>query len=235
MKNKMEMICVITIALIALSNSFNTPVRAEAPEQRVTRVCMSMRNFMDRPNTVNKITVDDSKEINAFADSNGGITFTAGMLDFVTSEAEIAIVCGHEMSHLSSQHIKRSLFTRVVAGLAAQNGGDVGLVAGSLLSNKQSRKHEREADRLGLIYMWQAGYDPRIAWRFWERMEQKFNQGDAGVAKYFTDHPVNNERIENFKVLPVRYCLENRSMRYCDEILNDNELVSAYKAFNGRD
>ena len=230
-----KMIYIVTFAISVFVNSIATTVRAETPVQRVVRLYMSMRNYMDRPDSVKQITVDNSGEINAFADSYGGITVTAGMMNFVTNDAELAIVCGHEMAHLSSQHIKRSLFTRVVAGLASEVGGDGGNVAGSLLFTKQSRKHEREADRLGMLYMWQAGYDPRIAWKFWARMEQKFNQGDPGVTKYILTHPANNERIENFKVMPVRICNDNRRMKYCDEILSDRELLAAYKAFVGRD
>jgi predicted Zn-dependent protease len=207
----------------------------EEMRSEAEKVCMSMKPFLERQDKVKKIKIEDNPEINAFADSSGNITFYSGMVDFVRDENELAAVCGHEMAHLSGQHIKRSIFTQIVAGVTSEVvGGTAGNIAGSALANKQSRKHEREADQRGLVYMWKAGYDPRVVWKFWQSIQNVYEQGDSALNKYFSTHPVNTERVENFKVLLVRECKTDPSLKYCDEILADQNLLGLFKQFEQR-
>lgn len=208
----------------------------ESVRAAIDEVCMSMTPYVEKADKVKSINLVNEPEINAYADTKGGVTFFMGMVDFVRTEDEIAAVCGHEMGHLSAQHIKRSIGNSVLATIAqVAIGGTAGNVAGALIQSKQSRKHEREADQKGLMYMWQAGYDPRSIWKFWQSLKNHYDMGNIKIQSYFSTHPVNDERIMNFKVLPVRVCKENPAMPYCDDILNDVELVNAFNRFEARD
>lgn len=199
------------------------------------KICMNLKPFMERSDKLREVRIDPSEEINAYADQKNNITFFMGMMNFVRDENELAVVCAHELAHITAQHIKRSIFTQVLSGVAQEAiGGTIGNVAGAALATKQSRKHEREADSRGLLCMWQAGYDPRSAWKFWNAMANRYKQGDSKIQKYFGTHPVDSERIENFQVLLVRYCKESPSLKYCDEIMADQNLVDIYNQFESR-
>ena len=220
-------------ACMAKSDIKNAEI--EQARQATEKICMGMKPYLERPDLLKGIKVTDESEINAYADQNNTITFFSGMLDFVRDDNEIAVVCGHEMAHVSAQHIKRSIFNSIASEVLSQGvGGVLGNVAGSALASKQSRKHEREADARGLLYMWLAGYDPRSAWKFWNAMANKMQSGDAAVQKYFGSHPVDKERIENFKVLLVRDCKQYPNLKYCDEIMADKDLLNLYNSFESR-
>ncbi len=237
---RIHTIIILTIACQILFVSVGyakdkTPPPPDPVQQEVEKICLSMKQFTERPDKIGSISIDKNSEINAYADSKNNITMFMGMVNFVRDENEIAVVCAHEMAHIAGQHIKRSIFTSVVSTIASEAiGGTVGDIAGSALYNKESRKHEREADSRGLLYMWKAGYDPRVAWKFWQALENKYESGDGAIQKYFGTHPVNNERVENFKVLLVRDCKEIPDLKYCDEIMQDKELLDLFDKFESR-
>lgn len=235
---------------VAAAALFSTVPRAQdqpqdqSPERKayvenvrlaVEQICYSMKPYMERPDKLKSINIQDIPEINAYADSGGNIVFFMGMVDFVRDENEIAAVCGHEMSHLSAQHIKRSIGTSILATVAqVAIGGTLGDVAGAAIANKQSRSHEREADQRGLTYMWSAGYDPQAIWKFWMAMDQAHQQGNSFIENYFSTHPVNGERIENLKVLLVRTCKRSPTAAFCDDILSNQNYLNLYNAFEAR-
>jgi len=230
------------VIMAALTVGAARAEQTEAQKQRlenlrvvVEEVCLSMKPYMIRPENVKKIYVADQPEINAYADSGGNVVFFTGMIDFVRNESELAAVCGHEMAHLSAQHIKRSIGTSILATVAqGAIGGTLGDIAGSALFTKQSRSHEREADERGLNYMWSAGFDPTAVWKFWQSLQNHYEGGGSDLEKFFSTHPVTGERIENLKVLLVRYCKRDPDRIYCDDILNDESLVNLYNAFETR-
>jgi predicted Zn-dependent protease len=220
-----------TIRAAAADDPKQTPEIADA-QKAAEKVCMTLKPFLERADKLKSIKVEKNDEINAFADMKNNVTIFMGMIDFTRDENELAVVCAHEMAHVSGQHIKRSIFTSVVSTIASEViGGTPGDIAGAALANKQSRKHEREADSRGLLYMWEAGFDPRSAWKFWESLQQKYKQGNSVVDKYFGTHPVNDERVINFKVLLVRYCKEKPTLNYCDEIMADKDLLDTFNKF----
>jgi predicted Zn-dependent protease len=239
MKNNTLSIYTILVFLLlfsisAFADDSKNPELNEA-QAAVEKICLSLKPFLERPDKVRNIKVDKDSEINAYADNKNDITMFMGMVNFVRDENEIAAVCGHEMAHISGQHIKRSIFTSVISTIASEAiGGTAGDIAGSALYNKESRKHEREADSRGLLYIWKAGYDPRAIWKFWQSLENVYEQGNTAIAKYFGSHPVNKERVENLKVLLVRDCKTWPDLKYCDVILNDAELVNLFNQFESR-
>lgn len=188
------------------------------------RICTGVRPHAGNKGKVRAFhLLDDKKVINAWADFEGKVTFTTGMMDFLKTEDEVAVICGHEVSHITAGHIKRSIGNMVLGTLIG--GNIVGDILGSGIVNKQSRSHEREADERGLYAMWAAGYNPMAAVDVWERMAKDFG-GDN--LPFLSSHPGSDERTSNMKVLMVKRCLGDESLKYCDRILNDPDYKAAY-------
>lgn len=157
----------------------------------------------------------ESEQVNAWAMPGGKIAFYEGILPVCEDEAGIAVVMGHEVAHAIAQHGNE----RLTQGLATQLGGlalsealdqepeqtqqlvmtafGVGVQVGVLLP--YSRLHEKEADELGLYFMAMAGYDPREAPAFWQRMQQR---SDASPPpEFLSTHPSPEKRIKHLKKL----------------------------------
>lgn len=147
------------------------------------------------------------KEINAFALPGGPIFINLGTITAADNEAELAGVMAHEMSHVYMQHsIKQMKTQQTQQGLASILGailGQVGGVAGTLgqlgvglgsgmLSLKYSRGDEAQADSVGAIIMYQAGYDPKAMAQFFEKLEQ---QGGGNGPNFLSDHPNPGNRV----------------------------------------
>lgn len=153
---------------------------------------------------------------NAWAMPGGKVVFYTGILPLTQNEDGLAVVMGHEIAHAVARHGNE----RMSQGLMVQMGGialsqalnekpeatqalfltayGLGSQVGVMLP--YSRKHEYEADELGLIFMAMAGYQPSEAINFWTRMSQL---GGARPPEFLSTHPVDTKRIENIKrVLP---------------------------------
>lgn len=237
----MRKILITVIGVFAFAAWGSQPARAARTHAEIVqqaqveteRVCSAMVPFLERPENVASVGVIDEDVINAYADDGGNVRVYMGMIDFFQSEDELAAVCGHEMAHLSAEHINDSVGTSILAGVVgAVVGGTAGDIAGSLLYTKQSRKHERDADSRGLFYAWNAGYNPYVTVDLWEGMSRL--GGNMALEKYLSTHPVSQERVENFKVLMYRFCLNGDTHTYCDEILADPYLKSMYDQFQSR-
>ncbi len=154
------------------------------------------------------VFADDA--VNAFAMPGGKVGFYAGLLDFAESDDELAMVMGHEIAHVNLRHgnerMSQALALAAVA-LGAQIAAKdedrhvqeaillalgVGSQLGVLLP--YSRIHEKEADRIGLLYAARAGYDPRAAVAFWERMNSMQDSGH--IPEFLSTHPSYANRIE---------------------------------------
>lgn len=150
---------------------------------------------------------------NAWAMPGGKVVVYTGILDITQTEAGLATVMGHEIAHAVAQHgnerMSQALLTQL-GGTAlsialSQNPSQtnelfmaaygLGTQVGVLLP--YSRLQESEADRLGLVFMAMAGYDPRKAVDFWQRMEAK-SQGGA-PPEFLSTHPAHQTRIERIK------------------------------------
>lgn len=152
-------------------------------------------------------------QANAFAMPGGKVVVYTGILDIARNDAGLATVLGHEISHVIAHHGDE----RMSQALVAQLGGaalsialssrpqqtqqlfmaayGMGTQVGILLP--YSRLQESEADHLGLIFMAMAGYDPRQAIDFWQRMEQ---QAQGGVPPQFlSTHPSHETRIADLQ------------------------------------
>ena len=155
--------------------------------------------------------VDDATP-NAWCMPGGKVVFYSGILPICKDEAGVAVVMGHEIAHAVAKHGSERMSQQlgVQAGATAlsvmmrekpqqtqqiyMSAFGVATQVGMLLP--YSRTHEYEADKLGLIFMAIAGYDPSTAVDFWTRMS---TLGGASTPAYLSTHPSNANRIEAIK------------------------------------
>jgi predicted Zn-dependent protease len=149
--------------------------------------------------------------VNAWCMPGGKVVVYSGLLPVTQDEAGLAVVMGHEIAHAIARHGNE----RMSQGLISQLGGVALQVAlsskpqqtqdifyqaygiGSTLGIlKYSRMHESEADKMGLVFMAMAGYDPSVAISFWERMSK---QGGAAPLQILSTHPSDETRIKDIK------------------------------------
>lgn len=168
------------------------------------------------------IKVIDSDEVNAFALPGGFFYVNSGLILRAQEESELAGVMAHEISHVTARHGTKNATKGQIAQLAtipllllgpagvAGYGLYEGLnIALPLTFLKFSRDAEREADFLGLEYMYKAGYDPNAYITFFERIQADERRRPGTIPKVFSTHPPTPERIENAqkeiaRILPNR-------------------------------
>jgi len=151
----------------------------------------------------------DENTVNAWAMPGGKVAFYTGILPVTKDETGLAVVMGHEIAHIVANHgrerISQTLAAQTGLSLAAIAAGEGGssltgnmiLQAAGVGTNmgllKFSRTHEKEADRLGLYFMALAGYNPKEAVTFWERMSA--NSGGQAPPEFMSTHPSYGTRI----------------------------------------
>lgn len=152
-------------------------------------------------------------DINAFCLPGGKIVVYTGILPVAKNEAGLATVMGHEMAHATARHgserllrqrATQTLLTGVQFSMGDMSYEQQRAVMAALGAGAQvgfilpfSRDHESEADAIGLIYMARAGYDPREAVAFWERMTEA-SRGNQ-PPEFMSTHPSHGTRIERLK------------------------------------
>lgn len=153
------------------------------------------------------IKVIDTEEPNAMALPGGFFYVNTGLITLAENEAELAGVMGHEIAHIAARHGTRQATRGNLANLATIPlifmGGWTGFgirqaasVAIPLSFLSFSRAFEREADLLGLQYMYKAGYDPNGFVDFFERLESLEKRKPGTITKAFRSHPPTADRIE---------------------------------------
>src|SRR5713226_5068742 len=168
------------------------------------------------------IKVIDSDEVNAFALPGGFFYVNSGLILHAQEESELAGVMAHEISHVCARHGTKNaskgellqLATIPLILLGPGGWACYGLYEGLNLAIpvtylKFSRDAEREADFLGLQYMYKAGYDPNSYVTFFERIQADEKRRPGTIPKVFSTHPPTPERIENAqkeiaRILPAR-------------------------------
>src|SRR6266403_1667938 len=168
------------------------------------------------------IKVIDSDEVNAFALPGGFFYVNSGLILRAQEESELAGVMAHEISHVTARHGTKNatkgelmqLATIPLILLGPGGWAGYGIYQGLNLAIpvtylKFSRDAEREADFLGLQYMYKAGYDPNSYVTFFERIQADEKRRPGSIPKVFSSHPPTPERIENTqkeiaRILPAR-------------------------------
>jgi predicted Zn-dependent protease len=172
------------------------------------------------------VSVVKSPQANAFCLPGGKIVVYTGILPYAKTDAGLAAVMGHEMAHAIARHgsqrlLRTSLAQTALTGASSSLGnldyGDRQTIMAALGAGAQygvllpfSREHETEADQMGLIYMARAGYDPREAISFWERMS---NAGESQPPEFASTHPSHGRRIEDLKALMPKAASEYESVK----------------------
>jgi Zn-dependent protease with chaperone function len=162
-----------------------------------------------------RVYVIENREWNAFAMGNFAIYAFTGLLDDLDDD-ELAVVLGHEIAHATHEHTRRSIrkavFIQLAAlgvGLAAEeidnkwHRGAVNVVAqlGALAwMSGYGRDQEDQADRVGLRYAWEAGYDVRKGPALWERFARRYGDGNKVANFFFSDHSASSVRARNLRV-----------------------------------
>ena len=163
------------------------------------------------------IKVIDSDEVNAFALPGGFFYVNKGLLLAADNEAELAGVMAHEIAHVAARHAmenqtKANLMQYLAIGATILTGGILGEViydtAGIWLPLsflKFSRSAEEEADRLGVQYLYAAGYDPTALATMFEKLEGISKKKPGAISKLFADHPAPPERRAASLALVARF------------------------------
>jgi predicted Zn-dependent protease len=159
--------------------------------------------------------IKDDKTANAFALPGGKMAVYTGIFPMAKTEAGLAAVMGHEVVHALARHgaerMSQGQLTNTVLQVA---GAAIGLSGGNPMLGQAtmaalgagaqvgvllpfSRKHESEADYVGILLAADAGYDPRESVALWERMGQA--SGGGGQSEFLSTHPSHDTRIEQLK------------------------------------
>ncbi len=205
------------------SNKLSTDRAQIALVKRVgSRVQSGVEQYFARNNMSDRLkdyrwefNLVENKEANAWCMPGGKVVVYTGILPTTKTEEGLAVVMGHEIAHAIAEHGSE----RMSQALLAQMGGmaldqalttspgqtkqlwmnvyGAGVQYGALLP--YSRVQESEADHLGLIFMAMAGYDPREAVTFWERMAK--SKDSKAPPEFLSTHPSDETRIRQIKEL----------------------------------
>ncbi len=199
------------LGITTYQQTLQTTTRAKNPAvqalvERVGRRIAKAANQPDYQWEFN--TIQDDKTANAFALPGGKIAIYTGILPMTVDELGLAVVMSHEVAHAIARHGAERMTTGILTQLGqeglkiAMQNKDPKVVAsvmsayglGSSLGVALpfGRSQESEADHIGLILMAKAGYDPRGAVSFWERMKQ----AKSAPPEFLSTHPSDDTRIE---------------------------------------
>ena len=188
-------------------------VESSMVQKYVTRITKNLAKHSDLQVPV-KVTVLNSKEINAFCLPGGFLFINRGLIEAADNEAEVAGVISHEIAHAAARHghnlqrkAKIANILLQAAKIGAAFAGSPGLYYGlqygamglglalNLNLLGKSREFELEADQLGVQYAWHAGYDPRGFSQFFDKMATE--KGYVSGASWFRTHPPFYQRMVN--------------------------------------
>lgn len=163
------------------------------------------------------IKVIDADEVNAFALPGGFFYVNKGLILAADNEAELAGVMAHEIAHVAARHavenqakatlleyaaLGGSIFLGGIPGLIYQNTAGIGLLG---IFMKFSRGAEEEADKLGVQYMYAAGYDPGAMATMFEKLEAKNKKKPGFISRAFATHPAPPDRRASALALAARF------------------------------
>ncbi len=205
-------------AVLPASNA--QTVRVKAVGNKLIEAVKSYMNSNGYGNMIKdfqwEVNVVEDKSVNAWCMPGGKIVVYTGILPITQTDAGLAAVLGHEIGHAiaghSAERMSQQLGSEIVnvAGNVALSNNQKNQsifntiygVGGPLVMLSWSRGQELESDRLGLVFMAMAGYNPELAVSFWERMA-KASEGSQKPPEFLSTHPSDATRIAQIqKYLP---------------------------------
>jgi predicted Zn-dependent protease len=182
--------------------------------QKAVERFMAQQNLSSRLNGYTwEFNLVQDKHKNAWCMPGGKVVFYTGILPVTQTEAGIAVVMGHEIAHAVAEHGNERMSQSLIAELGGVALSEavksepaqtqqlwmaaygLGATVGVLLPF--SRTQESESDRLGLIFMAMAGYNPQEAVNFWKRMAAQ--KGGNAPPEFLSTHPADNTRIKDLQ------------------------------------
>jgi predicted Zn-dependent protease len=168
----------------------------------------------DAPKWPWEVNVLTAPEVNAWVMPGGKMAVNSGLIEKLNlTDDELAAVMGHEMAHVLREHARERASEQALAGVgisiasAVLGVGDVGqkgmeFAYMGLLGLPNSRRHETEADRIGVEIAARAGYDPRAAVSLWQKMGAA--SGGQPSFKFLSTHPPREDRLSDLTVYSQR-------------------------------
>lgn len=180
--------------------------------QPVQRVAKRLQQVISMPGAEWEFVVFKDRSPNAFALPGGKVGVNTGLFKVIDNDALLAAVLGHEISHATAAHAQKRM-THAIAALvvgaiiyqaldhneidhAGEAAAVYALAVFMLDSLPLSRRQEYESDRIGAIYMAQAGYDPRASVELWRRLAKYHAHQGAQRAEFLRTHPHDSARIK---------------------------------------
>ncbi|HEY1173283.1 MAG TPA: M48 family metallopeptidase [Verrucomicrobiae bacterium] len=191
-----------------------TPISKDPKiNEMVTRVGKRIAAVANLPDAQWEFVVFDSPEANAFCLPGGKVGVYTGILPITKDEGGLATVIGHEVAHAVARHggerISRAMATQMVGQAVGTATAEskysqaiqvaYGLGSQVAVELPHSRSQESEADRIGLIYMARAGYDPEAAVAFWQRFGEYNAKAGSSTPKFLRTHPTDETRVKQLK------------------------------------
>ncbi|NIM70134.1 MAG: M48 family metalloprotease [Xanthomonadales bacterium] len=167
----------------------------------------------DRPDKAFIFVVLDEPNVNAFAAPGGVIALHSGLILSAETEHEVAGVLAHEVAHITQLHLYRAFekaqrmsipLALVMLGMILASGGDSDAITGAVMGTNAmaqqmqinfTRENEKEADRIGIQTLWQAGYDPQGMASFFAKLNRLTRANGEGPPEFLRTHPVTVNRI----------------------------------------
>lgn len=191
------------------------PSQNQAYVDMVRRVGNRIADVAGRPDFDWEFNVIASPQQNAFCLPGGKVAIYEGILPICANEAGLAVVMSHEIAHALARHGSERMShgyvvngVQTVASRVLQNHEELtrervmkayGLASQYGFVLPYSRKHESEADQIGLLIMSRAGYDPSEAPRFWRRFAE--SKGEEGPAEFLSTHPSDERRASELEAM----------------------------------
>ncbi|HXI00523.1 MAG TPA: M48 family metallopeptidase [Sphingobacteriaceae bacterium] len=188
-------------------------VRSGNDYQRVknvgSRVATAIQKYLNENGYANQYSFQwefnliQSQDINAWAMPGGKVAVYTGILPVMANDAGLATVMAHEVAHVIARHAEerysQTAGAQVLGGVVGAATGSQTVqqlygLGGQLALLRYGRNQESEADRLGLIFMAMAGYDPENAVAFWQRMARA-KEGNGTPPEFLSTHPSDETRI----------------------------------------
>lgn len=187
--------------------------------QRVgQRISKAVETYMSKHGMSNRIrnfswefNLVEDPTVNAWCMPGGRIVFYRGIMPVCKDEAGVAVVMGHEIAHAVARHGNERMSQQMIVQAGGvtlavltserpQLAQDIFLMSygvGSTLGSLAfSRQHETESDKLGLVFMAMAGYDPQEAPKFWQRMSA---MSGGAPPEFLSTHPSHDRRISDLE------------------------------------